>query len=101
KPKKKRIRRSETSSTAFQRRKKAEVAALRSEVQMLETHLCRLKKQEEAARRNVLDGDSKAFTWATKAATEYFSRTQAEKLNRKLKALWEGQRDVSESLRAV
>ncbi|KAG7378007.1 hypothetical protein PHYPSEUDO_010691 [Phytophthora pseudosyringae] len=107
--KKKRIRRPETSSTAFHRRKKAEILALREEAQVLELRLKSIKETERLAwekRLGNTTSDAKGDTldgylWLTDALQQYRRRDEAEGLNRKLKALWASQLRVSDSIRAV
>jgi hypothetical protein len=105
KPKKKRIRRPETSSTAFQRRKKAEILALREEAQVLESRLKHLKEDtdrtwEKCSPGVELENESES-SWAQEAVKQYRLRTEAEELNRTLKGLWANQFHMNKSIRAV
>ncbi|KAG6943829.1 hypothetical protein JG688_00017411 [Phytophthora aleatoria] len=113
--KKKRIRRPETSSTAFQRRKKAELVALRAEVTMLETRLgslqqrcqnmwnqCLNRKRREAdTRSGQSDQQAIEFNWCEEAVKQYRHRLAAELCNRKLKEVFENQTRMSCDLRAI
>ncbi|KAG7382693.1 hypothetical protein PHYBOEH_010389 [Phytophthora boehmeriae] len=112
--KKKRIRRPETSSTAFQRHRKAEVLALREQAAALEDQLQRLKLNQEApvpvrgglsgitnASGWYENGDEKASVWCKLAIEEYNLRLQSEKLNRRLKRLLANQGAVNADLRAL
>uniref|UniRef100_H3GPW7 Uncharacterized protein n=1 Tax=Phytophthora ramorum TaxID=164328 RepID=H3GPW7_PHYRM len=97
KPKTKRIRRPETSSTAFQRRKRAELLALREEANRLEAMLKNLKKKNAAewTKRSKANFETKAgsgkISWPTEAVKQYHRRLESERLNRKLKDIWEYQ----------
>uniref|UniRef100_H3GPW6 Uncharacterized protein n=2 Tax=Phytophthora ramorum TaxID=164328 RepID=H3GPW6_PHYRM len=106
---KKRIRRPETSSTAFQRRKKAELVALRDEVTMLEARLKGVQQQNEEMWDKYLITENKgdhqvesvgAF-WSGRAAVQYRRRLAAEQRNQKLKEVWEDQARVARDLRSV
>ncbi|ETL47511.1 hypothetical protein L916_02752 [Phytophthora nicotianae] len=108
--KKKRIRRAETSSTAFQRRKKAEVIALRTEVTELETRISYLQQKcqdmwEKCLSRNketdMESGQAVVINWCEEAVRQYRYRRAAEDCNRKLKEIFESQSRLSHDLRAV
>ncbi|OWZ03561.1 hypothetical protein PHMEG_00024686 [Phytophthora megakarya] len=106
-PKKKRIRRAETSSTAFQRRKKFELVFLRKEVKTLETQLSNLKLKnqkiwESYLARNKLTGShTKEFTWCEEVLKQYRKRVEAENLNRELKAVVTRHTDVASAIQTV
>ncbi|KAG7378008.1 hypothetical protein PHYPSEUDO_010692 [Phytophthora pseudosyringae] len=110
--KKKRVRRPETSSTAFQRRKKAELVALRAEVVELETHLYGLQETsqqrwDQYLKRKRSEGDTASghqavsFDWCEEAVNQYRRRLASELRNRKLQEMFANQTRVSGDLRAV
>ncbi|RLN47543.1 hypothetical protein BBJ28_00002936 [Nothophytophthora sp. Chile5] len=128
KPKKKRVRRPETSSTAFQRRKKAELLALRDEAANLEAQLEKLKRPSEIPWGTRLDmavngsrdtsstgilaepesavlmpADRKigAAPGSEQAIRQYRLRLLSEKTNRKLKAVLANQVKVNDGLRGL
>ncbi|RLN87454.1 hypothetical protein BBJ28_00022900 [Nothophytophthora sp. Chile5] len=128
KPKKKRVRRPETSSTAFQRRKKAELLALRDEAAGLEAQLEKLKRPneipwgmrldlavngtKEASSAGILaetksavlmpaDRKTGASPWSEQAIRQYRLRLLSEETNRKLKAVLANQAKVNDGLRGL
>ncbi|KAG6943834.1 hypothetical protein JG688_00017407, partial [Phytophthora aleatoria] len=97
-----------SSSTVLQRRKKAEILALRSQVEQLEVQLVQLKQVPGA--KCTLEGVEDALlivpgrlpvSWAKQAAVQYRRRLQAEKTNTKLKSIMANQIKVSEALRTL
>ncbi|RLN49703.1 hypothetical protein BBJ28_00005025 [Nothophytophthora sp. Chile5] len=88
KPKK---RRAPGSSTRLQRRKKAEILALREEAQDLEAELRQMKRMGESAKSR----------WFATASAQYQERLRSEKTNRKLRAIYADQAAVSESFRQL
>jgi hypothetical protein len=110
--KKKRIRRPETSSTAFQRRKKAEIMALRDEVAALETRMGNLKQRHREMWERHLKvkdnaghaqeaGQPEESTWCDQAVKQYRRRLASEKRNRQLKEILKHQFKVDRDLHAV
>ncbi|OWZ02068.1 hypothetical protein PHMEG_00026435 [Phytophthora megakarya] len=111
-PRKKRIRRPETSSTAFQRRKNFELMTLRQEVSTLENELdnLKLKKQEIWEKylvQNKLVGkggsqsQTMAFTWCEEVLKQHRRRVESENLNRKLKEIAARQTEMSNTIFSV
>ncbi|RLN86201.1 hypothetical protein BBJ28_00016085 [Nothophytophthora sp. Chile5] len=125
--KKPRVRSAASSSTALQRRKKAEIVSLREQAVELEGLLSQLQhankrglsmeaadtqlEEETPAADSVLALTESTATpqshkcrrtqWRELAAREYRERQQAEKTNRRLKAILANQLKTSESLRGV
>jgi hypothetical protein len=105
KPKKPRRKYPNSSSTVLQRRKKAEILALRAQVEQLELQLQQLKKVPGAALVVAEDAlaavSSGSTTWAEQAAAQYRGRLRAEKTNAKLKSVMANQVKASEALRSL
>ncbi|POM58608.1 Hypothetical protein PHPALM_36722 [Phytophthora palmivora] len=95
KPKQPRRKYPNSSSTVLQRRKKAEILALRNQVEQLEVQLAQLKKVPYVAYV------AETSTWAQQAAVQYQGRLQAEKTNGKLKRVLVNQMKVTEALRTL
>ncbi|ETI41284.1 hypothetical protein F443_13487 [Phytophthora nicotianae P1569] len=108
-----RIRRPETSSTAFQRRKKAELGALRAEAAVLEIRLSGLKQKnqnlmdqglnrsETDTRSGHSDRQTVELSWLEEAVKQYRCRLAAEQCNRTLRDILATQSRISCELRAV
>ncbi|RLN47536.1 hypothetical protein BBJ28_00002939 [Nothophytophthora sp. Chile5] len=125
--KKPRVRSAASSSTVLQRRKKAEIVSLREQAVELEGLLSQLQRaskrglsldaadtkleEETPAAGSVFALTESTATpqkykcrrtqWRELAAREYRERQQAEKTNRRLKAILANQLKTSESLRGV
>ncbi|RLN47540.1 hypothetical protein BBJ28_00002931 [Nothophytophthora sp. Chile5] len=113
-PAKAKKRRAPGSSTRLQRRKKAEILALREETQELEAELQQLKRmggerssgnavnqvQIHAKNASLRTGSTKSRWFAT-ASAQYQERLLSEKTNRKLRAIFADQAAVSESFRQL
>ncbi|KAK1929530.1 hypothetical protein P3T76_014928 [Phytophthora citrophthora] len=103
--KKRRVRSAETSSTGLQRRKRAELANLRDQVEELQGVLCQLKNAEcsspslRALEETAVELGVKSYR--SQAIEQYRLRLQAEKVNRHLKAIMKNQTKVRESFYGV
>ncbi|KAI9990919.1 hypothetical protein PInf_018536 [Phytophthora infestans] len=97
-----------SSSTVLQRRKKAEILALRTQVEQLEVQLAQLQKVpgakyalDDVEDALLMTSDHLPQSWADHAAVQYRGRLQAEKTNLKLKSIMANQIKVSEALRTL
>ncbi|POM76632.1 Hypothetical protein PHPALM_6105 [Phytophthora palmivora] len=101
--KKKRFRNAAYSSTALQRRRKAETQALRKEAHELEGYLAMLKRrhssnQTRVAKDNLGKHDNE---WHHRALAEYQKRLQAEQVNTRLKGIMDTQLQLGNKMRDV
>ncbi|KAG7378009.1 hypothetical protein PHYPSEUDO_010693 [Phytophthora pseudosyringae] len=95
-----------SSSTVLQRRKKAEILALRTQAEQLELQLAQLQSVPGA--RNPLEAVEDALvpgmrpmSWAEQAAAQYRARLHAENTNAKLRDVMVHQVEVSGALRTL
>ncbi|KAL4165569.1 hypothetical protein KRP22_014279 [Phytophthora ramorum] len=100
--KKRRVRSAETSSTGLQRRKRAELASLRDQVEELQDVLAQLKRAGVAYLPTAGTVEtSMQNQWHSRAIEQYRRRLQAEKVNRHLKAILKNHKKVREALGGV
>ncbi|OWY99561.1 hypothetical protein PHMEG_00029416, partial [Phytophthora megakarya] len=100
-PRAKRIRRPETTSTAFQRRKRCEVISLREEVRALGRELNNLKLKNQKIWESVCQSQTMAFTWCEEVLKQHCRRVVSENLNRKLKEIVARQTEVGNTICSV
>ncbi|GMF57590.1 unnamed protein product [Phytophthora fragariaefolia] len=96
---KRRVRSAETSSTGLQRRKRAELASLREQAVELENVLARIKDGVAAFVQP--SGDSEISQWHRNAVEQGRLRLQAERTNRRLKAILKNQAKVRQAISSV
>ncbi|KAG6975443.1 hypothetical protein JG688_00002381 [Phytophthora aleatoria] len=110
KPKKKRVRSARSTSTALQRRQKAETLQLREQVAELLEQLKRLRDIQSQNDGHICSAMTEDEGYAQKitrkirydqAMTEYLGRLQAEKDNRKLREMLASQVKASTALRGL
>lgn len=107
--KKRRVRSAETSSTGLQRRKRAELASLRDQVEELQSVLVQLKNAERSPlplhaleKTEATEApEVEVKSYRNQAIEQSRRRLQAEKVNRHLKAIMKHQTKVRASLYAV
>lgn len=106
KSRKRRVRSAATSSTALQRRKRAELATLRDQVEELQSTLGQLQRTKAlgghlTVRSATNNGAASRSPWNELAMQQYQKRVDAEKSNRHLKAILANQDKVRKSICAV
>ncbi|KAG2818188.1 hypothetical protein PC112_g12743 [Phytophthora cactorum] len=105
--KKRRVRSAETSSTGLQRRKRAELASLREQVEELQGVLDQLKHAGHLSLFQSVDGAEPSSApegetqWHGRAIEQYRLRLQAEKVHRHLIAITKNHNKVREALCGV
>ncbi|KAJ8544330.1 hypothetical protein ON010_g11937 [Phytophthora cinnamomi] len=101
-PRKKRsVRSALSSSTDLQRRKKAELEALRKEAAKLAGYLALLRAESHHSAPAVTSIDAQGSSWRREVATQRESRQQAEQMNARLKETLEKQWRVSNKLKGM
>lgn len=87
-------------STQLQRRKKAELRALRDEALELEQQVSLLLKRRQGKRgKGGEKAEDDSQEWFKRAVNEFKQRQQAERKNRKLKEIWKNQEKVNAAFR--
>lgn len=97
------------SSTALQRRKRAEIKTLREQIAELEARLNLLKNVQDTgvpsknsiAAKPSRNADTKNVVWRGNALHEYRERRRAEDINDKLRVILSSQRKVSRALESL